>query len=931
MRKVKGFNNVKAQALMIVISIIALLSVIGVAFYSLAQTERVASIKYLDSLRSRYIAEAGVAYARRVLKLDRQTNLIDSLEDLTFKHFAGQDVDLDADTKPESRWFDITDSEGSPFGRFSIKITDEASKVNLNTTSSEILEQLFSQLGTDGSGVNSLLSRRPFNVIEQIGSILEKKDFAKSKDFLTVYSKDKEIDLERNRRTYLNSSSVQVILEAFLAAGIKNPYQKAANLKDASDSDLAQTRLDEFSRNNIAPTQLLEAGDWQRMGSFYEAPTGSSQPAKFIWSNIPIEDGKYFCFLYGPQDTDVIGQVYLEGEEAQAELLSSGEGFTKEVEVIGGSLTLNIKPAKDKTSRFSHIKLVSITSKRGLVREIITGTEALVINELMVKPSKEISLGNPAEIAPGQSASFTFTQIKPGDYYVVLNAVTTGGLIGDVSIHGQIATNVYDRSYFPSTVNVDSSGQLTVEVKNNSLNTTTFKGIAVIQEPDGEFIEVLNISPSEIDLSNFSFEVYSPQNEPIAGWPARIPGAITIRPYQYLVFAMDNNDSSPAPRQLRGNKISFLKNWGFNGVGLIFDEADTIDKSFDLLPDNGAVLILKDDAGRQIDAVEYKGSGVRDFVSLERADPSSKTDEDTDGLFDGWYLSEAIDLATPTLPNENAGMYTRDENNNKIAHSPSEVVVFNRPLSGLSEVQQLSAGQSWEKFTLSEISLMADHFAYQALELDLAGHYKTGEFVEKDNAFESFHEDDTGIWEFTDIPKGYYLLTILSDNLTAEGEKIQVAYKTNSKEEFKDFSSLLFSQGVAFYGRVECEDGDSLFALKIINDSAEKLVLKKIRLEPVNSTGGRININTATEEVLRSVLSSKGLVQIILENRPIGIKEGRKLGVGELLLLDPGFLSLHNCLTVKSDVYEINCRGEYSPYPSPKALQNIRTVVERGD
>jgi len=921
--------KIKAQAMMITVTFLSLLFIVGVAFLSLSQTERTSSLRHLDAIRTRYLAEAGVTYAIKVLNLDRLSNLVDSLQDLTFQHFSGLDADLDLDGKMESRWINIMDSQGHPFGRFSIKITDEASKININTCDAQTLERLFSQLGLNSSNVNNLLSRRPFNAIEQIGSILEKKEFTQSKDFLTVYSKDSEIDLERKRRTYINSPSSQVILQAFLEAGISDAYQKAANLKDASDADLCQTRMDRFIRKYMIPLRVQNTGGWQMVGNYYEAQKGGN-PGKFTWSNLSIEDGEYFCSVYGPRDNDVVGEVYLEGEENLGTLLFSGESMNKKVTVSGGSLTLNIKPAEDRISRFSHIELISLEPKKGLSREIITGTEALVINELMVKPSKEFLLDNPAELTSGQSLKFTFTKIRPGYYYVMVFAKRDGELVGDVDIYGRVAGALHDKDYIPYSVNISSSGTLTVEVKNNSLGTASFKGIKISQQPDAEFIELLNLSGEEIDISNFSFEVYTPQNELVAGWPGRIPQGITIAPYQYLVFAVDSNDASISPANLIGNHISFSGAWGSSSVGLKFDEySDSIDKTFDLLPDKGATVLLKDDSGRQVDAVEYDTSQVKDFVSMEKGDPSSKIDADSDGSFDGWYASENKNGTTPGSANENAGMYTLDENNQLVKHSASEITVFNHPLSGFSDALQLSTGRDWKKFSLSDISLMADRFSCEAIELGLAGHYKAGEFKEKSGIFESSKKGETGEWEFTKIAAGNYLLSISSDSLATEGQEIKAAYKTDSKEEFKNYSSLLFTQGFAFYGGIELKEGYSAFGLRIINESGQKLDLKNIKLEPIASAMGRININTAKPEVLRSIFSQEAMVEAILQNRPIGNKDQRLLGVGELFSLDSNFISLTNYLTVRSDIYEIISRGEYFPQGKTLAYQTIRTVIER--
>ncbi|MFH1457805.1 MAG: lamin tail domain-containing protein [Candidatus Omnitrophota bacterium] len=920
MRKTRG------QATMIAVTILALLFIVGIAFFTLAQTERTASIRNLDVLRTHYIAEAGIAYAREVLKLDRQSNLIDGLTDRTFTHFAGNEADLDNDGEKESRWIQITDGNNEPFGRFSIRISDEASKININTCSEDLLEKLFSQLGIGSSGAGTLFSQRPFNAVEQIGSSLEKKDFALCKDFVTIYSKDQETDLERQRKVYLNTYAPLAMLQAFLRAGVAEAHQKCANLKDASDEDVAQTRFDRFVRAGMVPTQLTTSGSWVKKGNYYEAPAGS-EAGKFSWSNLSLEEGEYFCYVYGPQTFDVVGVVYSDDENS-AELLFSGESLSKKVKVASGTFTLNIKPAKEDVSRFSHVKLVSLSPKEGMSHEPITGTEALVINELMVKPWQELSSAS-VQLEPGQSVIQKFTGIKSGYYHVMVLAASAGGCVGDVTIHGNTAPRLYDKQYFPYTLNCP--GELTVEIKNNGSTSTSFKGVQVSQQPDAEYIEIYNLCGQEISLSHFSIEVYSSNNEPVPGWPASIPEGVVIRPYQYLVLAVDSNDSQ-GPRALRNNNISFQGAWRSNSVSLVFDEhSETINKSYDLLPDTGATVILKDDSGRQVDAAEYTEHKVLDFVSLERGDPSEKKDSDGDGVFDGWYICQARDKATPALANENEGMYTRDAYNRLVKHSPGEITVFNRPLTDLSQARKLSTGISWAQFTAQDCIRMADKISLEAVFLGLAGHYVRGTFKETEGVFESSKKGESGIWEFSGIQAGLYLLSIVSENLKADGNQVFVSIKTDSDKEFKNEALLLFSQGTALFGTVECEKEGGTLQVKVINDSNKNLLLKSIILEPVAHIQGRININTAKEKVLRSVLDSEVLVQAVLQNRPLGTKDNLKLGVGALFLLNENFIPISNQLSVRSDVYGISCIGEYNPQGKTLAFQNIRTVVERGE
>jgi hypothetical protein len=229
---------------------------------------------------------------------------------------------------------------------------------------------------------------------------------------------------------------------------------------------------------------------------------------------------------------------------------------------------------------------------------------------------------------------------------------------------------------------------------------------------------------------------------------------------------------------------------------------------------------------------------------------------------------------------------------------------------------------------------MADHFAYEALNLDLAGHYKEGDFMEYAGAFKSRHKDESGIWEFTSIARGDYLLSIFGDEgmRFSGNEKVQVMVQTDEQEDFSPPATIFFSPaGAILYGKIELLKDPARLAVKVINNTESEISLRSIRLEPIYMTLGRINVNTATAVVLRSVLGSDALAQTVINNRPIGMKDSRKLGVGDLFLLDPSFLAFHTYLTVRSDVYEISSRGEYYPLDKTLAFLNIRSVVERGE
>ncbi|MDD4939708.1 MAG: lamin tail domain-containing protein [Candidatus Omnitrophica bacterium] len=910
MKRIKGCRD-KGQALMVVITVLVMLFAITMAFFVLSQTEKTAAMRHLDSLKAQYIAEAGVIYAKKVLEQDRSANPIDSLEDSTFKNFEGQDMDMDGDGVNDSKWLDLSDSEGNPFGRFSVMISDESSRFNLNSAPAEILGRFFAESGIESSKLNQLLARRPFNAKEEVSAILGSADYNSIKESSTIYSRDLEIDLHRERKKFLNTLQPRLVLEGFLDSGVNSAYKKAANLKDASDTDVIQTIFDKFSKT-FTPTTLLEPGGWRRIANFYEAYPSDDDPGEFIFSDLGIEDGDYYCFLYGPLNTDVVT-----GDPPAL----SGEGLGEMVTVLGNTLSLSIKPAKNTTSRFSYIELMSANFKGGLERRTIAGTEALVLNELMCKPSKELPANAPAHIDPGQTKDWSFTQIKPGYYYVSVEALMQGGLVGDVTISGRTSADIRDKDYFSNTVYVDVSGAISVRIKNNSLGDASFKGIKILQEPDGEFIEILNLSPDPIDLSDFSLEAYTAAGELVSGWPARVPAGTEIEPYQHLVLAIDSGDASPSPQNLRSNHVYFESLYGAPSIGLIFEEAaSAINRDSDLLPDAGGRIILRDAQGERIDAVEYSSGQLGDFISIERGDPTEDIDGDGDGLFDGWRHSAEEGLCTPASLNENPGMYTPDENGELVKNNVNQITLFNRPLTALSEVEQLSSGQAWKKCTSMDLANMADHFSILTLDLDMEGKEIEG------------GSGTTGVWEFTQIPQGNYLLSVLSGNEVLQGGQILLSVKTSIDSDFTQPVPLLFVQGSAFYGNINIAEDLSILQVKItVESEEEKTALQKLRLEPVYTVDGRININTASEKVLRSLFISESMISQIKNTRPIGAKDLRLLGVGELFILDPAFIPFYNYLTVKSDTYEIKCRGDFLQQGKTLAYQTIRSVLERGE
>jgi type II secretory pathway component PulK len=888
----------KSQALIIVIAFLAMFFVIGIAFFMLAQQEQFAAVKHLDAVRSRYIAEAGIVYAQEVLQTEKKLNAIDSLDDVSFSHFAGE------------RWFEVRDASGNRFGRFSISVSDEAGKLHLNVCSEQELANLLSECSLDPSRAASIIAGRPYRAVEELSRVLGTNETASLIPYVTVYSRDREFDLKNNRRPYLNSANAQLILDVFLDRGIEDARQKAALVVDAGDEDLSQTQFVESLLSKVTPSGMIDQGGWQFTGDVYRAVAGSLAGV-FHWSNLAIADGEYDCFVYASSSNDTIGSI-------QGQVYKHAEKLAQKVSVSGGGFTMTIAPASDGESVFSHLRLVEAGAAQGMSRSVAAGSEAIAINEIMPAPWQDFTAT--LALGKGERGEFTFNaaHLPQGKYHVMVLSGSPGGYVGDVTCAGVSGKDLSAGDFLSSAVSLGETGIIQVSVVNNDpVKQALFGGIRLSRQPDAEFIELINLSSQPVDIGGCSLEVMTPEGELVKGYPAVVGENTVVQPFQHLVLATDNDDGSEAPGKLRGNGVSFRNAWGFGARHPDFGAYEpVIDRTFDLFPDAGGIVVLKNKNGRTIDAAEYAATMVMPFISIERSDPASRVDADKDGLVDGWYFSSAKSLATPGATNENLGMYTQQGGLTK--HSPAQIKLFNRPLQDLSELVQISNGVEWERFDARDCALVCDSFAYGVQELWFSG--QEGSAVEMDAG--ASHE-----WKFDAVPAAAYWVSIEGEDVSDISVLVSVAQTESPGANL----SLAFRENRLHYGMAQISGADkgSLY-VRIENTSGKKIALEKIILEPVLSVAGRINVNTATTQVLKSVFNDGSLVQAVLENRPLGNRNGDLLGVGDLILLNPAFLGMHSRLTVRSDVYELKSRGEYLVRDKTSATESIRIIYDRG-
>ncbi|MBU1062471.1 MAG: general secretion pathway protein GspK, partial [Candidatus Omnitrophica bacterium] len=459
------------------------------------------------------------------------------------------------------------------------------------------------------------------------------------------------------------------------------------------------------------------------------------------------------------------------------------------------------------------------------------------------------------------------------------------------------------------------------------------------------------LTPRDVNLGGWS--LVGPSKE---GWPASIPLGTIIGPHQHLVLSVDKDDSQDG---IDNNGISFISIWGKErSCELHFLRSVT--PNSDLLSNDpypgGNFITLKDPMGHIVDKVEYSSGAVLENKSLERSDPSYNLDSNFNGIPDNWYLSSKEEGASPGLPNDNDGM-KEEIGDEIIEHDIIEVSIKNKNFSSIGEAAFVPLGsEEWKTMPLEVISKIADRLTVFGLRLEAEDHMVSDlesgwKIVQRASPltdhYESGELDSVGMWRWEKedgLKDGYYTLRIFGE----EEEAISVSAHLDD-DTWTPFTPPLTPgpDGSILFGNIEVgtksdiSTPSSILELKIKNVSKTGGAhFDFVRLDPVNFIDGRINVNTASREVL-GVLPGvdAGVVDTIISNRVLGNKNGQRLGIGDLIYTDAlgttdvekktRFKQVSNLITVHSDFYRIIVTAQVLEEDSVAAEKKIWVVFER--
>ncbi len=139
-------------ALIFSLGVLAVLLAMGLAFLSHARLEQKAAGNYLDHVKCGFVMRAGIEHALAVLKSQKDDGY-DSFESSWRTVLEGADYDNSKDGFEDSGWIEIAGPDGVVSGRYAVLIQDESGKINLNRSgnlSVELDEDLRAHGRSDG-------------------------------------------------------------------------------------------------------------------------------------------------------------------------------------------------------------------------------------------------------------------------------------------------------------------------------------------------------------------------------------------------------------------------------------------------------------------------------------------------------------------------------------------------------------------------------------------------------------------------------------------------------------------------------------------------------------------------------------------------------------------------------------------------------------
>lgn len=921
-------------AIILVLSVLAVVATLAATFLVAARMETMKTRNFVESVRAEYIAEAGFAHAKGLLREDKASTSVDVNTETWRSAFTGSDIDNNEDGLPDAKWIDLVDADGTLYGRYAVTVSDEAGKININSAGYHNEDEL---LVTEGYSTFEVSLSKFFTVLGLPQATIMRDDIITYR-----YGGNNPGENDPNKDDNHNNVSLS---------------------HDGIDND-ADGSIDEPDEGVNEPAEFVR-----------DHPYGDDRPFFSIFElrNIPSVESEFsvlrpYVSAYSfDRNTDKDGTVRLDLNQATA--LEIMNCFAAANLSEDAQLAVNIVDYRD--ADFESTALAYDGT-------VYYGVEGIRINELFIDARRNytadtltnatgpggdwISAGTHYENSNPTMDEFGrgiwhFENIAPGSYYIRLFGTGSSTIVGDVKINGITHASLEHGEMFVDVVTVGADGRLSITVYNREIDkgagfTTYFSRFHLIQSPDTEYIELINITRNDVDLSGWKVEGLREKD-----LIATIPAGTIIRSFDYLVLAVDKDDIGlNVPLNIRNNNISFLATW--TGAPIDTDKVVQLDftasisREDDILNNQPSLydiaIILKTSDERIVDRVEY-GDSTAANVALERGDPTATTDTNGNFIFDDFLYSSGFPFFSPT------GTPSAQNNNlsvsgHLIGGNNSEVCVKNNMFANVGELVAVSDQHDWSSLSTAKLRQFCDLVTTNCYRLEAEGHVVSGggwqEVSRASPHTDWYHSStvgDQGVWVFDHEDRfldGRYNLTVCGQY----GEAFSVSVRKADGSWTAQTPPLTpGADGYVRFGIIDIGGGESYslpsrrLEIRITNESVTgDCHFDAIFLSPLNRIAGRINVNTASMEVLMSLPGVTAVIaQSIIDNRPYGalngigdVLTGTILGATESKRKEV-FRKICNLITVKSDVYEVVVRAQAFRNQKMTAEKRLRAIVER--
>ncbi len=906
----------KAIALTLTIGVLGLISLLITSFCLAIYWQTKQAEHHLSLAKAEFLVEAAFSHGRTVLKEDREKNTFDYEQDEWRRYFEGKDgdekIDNDGDGTPDSKWIDFQDGRGNIIGRYAVLIKDESSKININTAGECKKDPLL-----------ECHQGRGFSTYE-----------VSLEDFFECF-KPSSVDPEELTEKILKEryGPDGKPGEKGVDDNLNNPILESDGIDNDADGDTDEKDegIDEPQEFNPYHPKGPKDHDKPYDRPFLSirqvrplVPDSKTDPKTDNFKRIA---NQITCLSF---ERDISRKI-ISGEiqeflRLNINTLSADElvVFFKEAEK---EAKIFDKEAEISDKEQKAVNIVDFRDKDFAATEYceVKGVEGIRINEIMVKPILKVDTTkdqnpekgwiwkgnhyeNYCESTPQEYGEWEWSDLPSGKYRLILYG-EEDERVGDVIANGTSQEDVKHGQRFKETVTVDEKGKFTLKIRNNKENTTTyFKYLELSQQPDTEYIELVNLTNKDVDLSGWQIKTkFFP--------PATIPKGTSIRrkddkEENYLVLTVDKEDKCAG---IDGDGISFINVWKDipeEKICQLDFESKKFNPDDDFLYNGGDEITLKDKEENPVEIVEYLSKDILYYRTLEKGDPVHLSDNNKNNIYDGWSTFESSSPGgTPTKINSGVQSLPEFANHDFISCG----YLLDVPTSKKPD----------EKFSVDDLDKIIDRITTSSLILqaEAKGCKLEGvnwELVEREppqtDWFESKTSGSEGTWKWTaadGIEDGVYYLYLAG----RKGDEIFVSWDEKDEqgnikkdEEGNPIEIKLLStfrdDNLASFGSIHITGRELVLKIKH-PDSSKTSHFDYILLTPApfSYTFGRININTASDCVLMSLPDiTDSEIEKIKKERPYS-------NIAQLLtkeiITKERFKKWANLITVRSDVYEI--------------------------